>query len=82
MGVPMHDERDCAFALENNLTLIQVLDEDEEASESSSLLVNSGPEFDGLTAEKGSKAIIEKLEGMGKGEWATEYRLRDWLVSR
>ena len=27
MGVPMHDERDCTFALENNLTLIQVIDD-------------------------------------------------------
>jgi len=30
MGVPFHDERDCAFALKNNLEMIQVIDGDEE----------------------------------------------------
>ena len=41
MGVPFHDERDCAFALENGLDFIQVSDEEGN-------LVNS-KEFTGLT---------------------------------
>lgn len=76
MGVPMHDERDCAFALENNLTLIQVLDDTEER------LVNSGDEFSGMPIRQGAEAILTRLEQIQQGKWATEYRLRDWLVSR
>ena len=82
MGVPMHDERDCAFALENNLTLIQVIDGEEDEAEKGGTLVNSGEDFDGMSTVEGAKAIVKRLEEMGQGAWATEYRLRDWLVSR
>ena len=63
MGVPMHDERDCAFALENNLTLIQVLHE----SEDQTTLVNSTAEFDGLSLDQASKAIVNKLAQVQSG---------------
>ena len=81
MGVPMHDEKDCGFALENNLTLIQVVQETEDGIEEPRL-VNSGDSFNGLTVKDGAKAIMVKLEEMDQGKWATEYRIRDWLVSR
>ena len=44
-------------------------------------MVNSG-EFDGLTVEEGQKAIVSKLAKDGIAEFKTNYRLRDWLVSR
>ena len=47
MGVPYHDERDCAFALKNNLAMIQVIDGDEQNNLSECVLANSG-EFSGL----------------------------------
>ena len=45
------------------------------------MLVNSG-EFDGMTTEEAKVKIIEKLAEKGKGQLKTNYRLRDWLVSR
>jgi leucyl-tRNA synthetase len=42
MGVPFHDERDCAFALKNNLEMIQVIDGDEEQNLAECTLSNSG----------------------------------------
>ena len=42
MGVPLHDERDCAFALANNLPMVQVISDDEKH------LVNSTDDFNGL----------------------------------
>lgn len=59
MGVPLHDERDCAFALVNNLPLIQVLTEDEEPR-----LVNSTDRFNGLSAAEGAKEIVALLKEM------------------
>ena len=64
MGVPLHDERDCAFALVNNLPLIQVLTEDEEPR-----LVNSTDRFNGLTAAEGAKEIVTLLSEMQMGNF-------------
>ncbi|MEG1662816.1 MAG: class I tRNA ligase family protein, partial [Clostridia bacterium] len=44
-------------------------------------MTNSG-EFDGMTTEEGKVAVLKKLEESGKGCLKTNYRLRDWLVSR
>jgi leucyl-tRNA synthetase len=45
------------------------------------VLVNSN-EFDGMPNEEAKKAITEKAQREGFGEFKTQYRLRDWLVSR
>ncbi|CAG7843815.1 Leucine--tRNA ligase [Pseudoclavibacter triregionum] len=45
------------------------------------VLVNSG-ELDGLTKDQAVTKAIEILEGKGTGRAATNYRLRDWLISR
>ena len=47
MGVPFHDERDCAFALVNNISMTQVIDGDEENNLNDCVLSNSR-EFNGL----------------------------------
>ena len=44
-------------------------------------LVNSDG-FDGMAADEGGKAIVEKLAAAGKAEPKVTYRLRDWLISR
>ena len=45
-------------------------------------LVNSTDEFDGMGASEGAQAIVAKLAELGQGQFSTEYKLRDWLVSR
>lgn len=85
MGVPSHDARDFAFAKKYNLPITRVIagtnGNDELPFEEDGVLVNSG-EFDGLTSEEGRRAIITKLAISGIAEHKTNYRLRDWLVSR
>ncbi len=56
----------------------------DSALEASGVLVQSG-EFTGLKGGKHSEAeekIVEKLEKAGVGKRVTQYRLRDWLISR
>ena len=91
MAVPTHDTRDFAFAKKYNLplkTVIKPADRDLGAPETwadayvdSGVLVNSG-EFDGMDNEKAKKAITQKAVDEGFGEFKTQFRLRDWLISR
>jgi len=89
MSVPAHDTRDYAFAKAYELPIKQVIfpadgsdiSVDEEAFVEKGVLKNSA-EFDGLSSEQAVDAIARKLESMGKGEKQTNYRLRDWGVSR
>ena len=85
MGVPSHDDRDFAFANKYNLPITRVVKgkagNDDLPFTEYGIMVNSG-EFDGMTTEDGKIAILKKLESMGKGGLKTNYRLRDWLVSR
>ena len=55
-----------------------------EAYAAEGVLVQSGP-YTGMVGGKhsaGEAAIVEALEAAGKGKRTTEYRLRDWLISR
>lgn len=55
-----------------------------EAMEAEGVLVQSG-EFTGLVGGKhseGEEAIVQFLQKANKGKRTTEYRLRDWLISR
>lgn len=89
MAVPAHDQRDFEFAQKYNLEINQVIEpangEDidlaKEAFTEKGKLVNSG-EFDGLDFEAAFDAISKHLEAAGKGKVTTNYRLRDWGVSR
>ena len=74
MGVAAHDDRDNDFAKKYDLEIIPVIDEDEK-------MINSG-QFDGMNKDEAFDKIIEKLEEMGKGNKKTNFRLRDWLISR
>ena len=84
MAVPAHDERDFEFAKKYNLPIERVIvgnGQDELPFVENGIMVNSG-EFDGTPSEEGKKKVIEKLMAEGKGQFKTNYRLRDWLVSR
>ncbi len=85
MGVPSHDERDYAFAKKYDLPITRVIKgtggDDSLPFVEDGIVMNS-PGFDGMTSEDARKAIINELVKDGKAEHKTNYRLRDWLVSR
>ena len=89
MAVPAHDQRDFEFAQKYGLEINQVIapvngeevDLAKEAFTEKGTLINSG-EFDGLAFEAAFDAIAKHLEAAGKGKVTTNYRLRDWGVSR
>lgn len=91
MGVPAHDSRDIEFARHHDLAITQVVEVDtpsaaSEASESGvvtdyGVLKNSG-DFTGLSSKDAQTAINAKLAEQGIGGPFTQFRLRDWLVSR
>ncbi|MBR2069165.1 MAG: leucine--tRNA ligase [Candidatus Gastranaerophilales bacterium] len=85
MAVPYHDERDFDFAKKYNLPMIQVIDGEGfvegKCYAEHGTLVNSG-QFDGLDFENAKKQITDFAVKNGFGEFKTQYRLRDWLISR
>jgi leucyl-tRNA synthetase len=89
MAVPAHDQRDFEFAKKYNLSIEQVIapsdgancDIDQAAYLEKGTLVNSG-DFTGLDYEAAFEAIAAKLAEQDCGKVTTNYRLRDWGVSR
>jgi leucyl-tRNA synthetase len=90
MSVPGHDQRDWEFAQAYGLPIEQVIapandsepcDLSRAAYLEKGVLVNSG-EFDGLDFEAAFDAIAARIESAGQGRVTTNYRLRDWGVSR
>lgn len=88
MAVPAHDERDFAFAKKFNLPIKIVIEnpsnpgeELREAYVDPGVLVNS-QSFNGLENTKAKEEIIKYAEEKGFGKSKTQYRLRDWLISR
>src|SRR3989344_4053561 len=45
------------------------------------VLINSG-DFNGLTSEEAKEHILKTLESKKLGRFVTQYKLRDWLISR
>ncbi len=86
MAVPYHDERDFDFAKKYNLEMIQVIngedfEKDKVYTNKEGTLINSG-EFDGLKASDAIEKITQYAVDKGFGEFKTQFRLRDWLISR
>ena len=91
MAVPTHDTRDFAFAKKYNMPMKVVIAPENNTSLDAStmteayteegILVNSG-EFNGIKNTKAKKAITQWAVDKGFGEFKTQYRLRDWLISR
>jgi len=73
MAVPAHDERDFEFAKKFNLPVIKAIE--------GGLLINSG-EFTGLESAEAKKRITEWLKNRELGDFSTQYKIRDWIISR
>lgn len=81
MGVPAHDERDYEFAQVCNLAIKRVIEGGDLPYVGEGRLVDSG-EFSGLDNLEAKKKIIALFEERKLGEEVTNYRLRDWGISR
>lgn len=87
MGVAAHDERDYDFAKKFNLQIKRVIKSKDGQNDDLpfcdyGVICNTNSQFDGMTSEEGKVAIVKWLEGKKQGELKTNYRLRDWLISR
>jgi leucyl-tRNA synthetase len=91
MAVPCHDQRDFEFARVHGLPMQVVVQPEgtgalepvrmEAAYVGRGRLVHSG-EFDGLDSEEAKARITAAAESRDCGRAMTQYRLRDWGISR
>ncbi len=94
MAVPAHDERDFAFANKYQLPIQQVFASsnpdnsfdaqtwsDWYADKAHVSAVNSG-KYNGLNVQDAFDGIVADLEAQQHGERKTQFRLRDWGISR
>jgi leucyl-tRNA synthetase len=97
-GCPGHDQRDFDFCKALGLDIIPVVapedlkgkalddyvagySDREEVYDGSGVLINSDF-LDGMSVEEGKDEIARRIEERGKGERRTNFRLRDWGISR
>ncbi len=91
MAVPAHDQRDFEFARKFNLPVrIVIQPQGIELGQGGDMpaavpaigtMVNSGP-LSGTPGDVSFKKAIEYVTKLHVGKAATNYRLRDWLISR
>ncbi|MEG0829013.1 MAG: leucine--tRNA ligase [Anaerovoracaceae bacterium] len=90
MAVPAHDQRDFEFAKKFDLEIIPVVDTKDpeidinnlkEAFVAEGNMINSEM-FTGMNNKEAIVKIIDYLEEKKIGSKSTNYRLRDWLISR
>ena len=87
-GCPAHDQRDLDFANKYKLEVIQVINPSDNtefdgrnAYTGNGKLMNS-QFLNNLSIEDAKKEIIKRVEKLSLGKKTTNYRLRDWGVSR
>ncbi|MBC7746638.1 leucine--tRNA ligase, partial [Pedobacter sp.] len=85
MAVPAHDERDHAFATKFELPIVEVIEKPADFNADcyygEGVLKNSGV-YDGLQTAEAREQIVAHLAREGRGYETTNYRMRDWLISR
>ena len=89
MAVPAHDERDWEFARKYSLPMKTVVcDPDGKPAETADSayteygVLTASAEFDGRDFDEAFEGIAARLEAAGMGQTTTQFRLRDWGVSR
>lgn len=84
MAVPAHDERDFEFSKKFNLEMKEVIKNNSQINlpiTEKGILINSD-NFNNLSSDDAKEKITKYLESIGKGNFKTTFRLRDWLISR
>lgn len=88
-GCPAHDERDWEFAKKYDLPITAVISPDGESEPDITDTIYSGDGvvinsdfLNGMSVAKAKAEIISRAEQDGFGTAKTNYRLRDWGISR
>lgn len=87
MAVPAHDDRDYDFAKKYNLEINAVIKPFEGEAEEGKAYTEVGElfnsdTFDGMNSKKSQYNIIKMFEEKNIGKKTTNYKLKDWGVSR
>ena len=88
MAVPAHDDRDYDFAKKYDLPIeavIKPFDGESDVSESAFTEVGelfNSAQFSGMNSKKSQHNILQMFEDTSIGERTTNYKLKDWGVSR
>lgn len=92
MGVPAHDNRDYAFWKQNMpgkpVHYVVIPEGSSERiengpyTEKAGIISPSIPKYGGKTIKDGTALIMKDLETSGTGHATTNFKIRDWLVSR
>ncbi|MDD5021457.1 MAG: leucine--tRNA ligase [Endomicrobiaceae bacterium] len=86
MAVPAHDQRDWEFAKKYGIEIIEVIkgqnsDITKSAYEDEGIMVNS-EDFDGIKSTDAFDKMSIWVEEKGFGKKTTNFKLREWLISR
>ena len=82
MAVPAHDERDYEFAIKFNLPIKKIIECDElPYIQKSGKHINSDM-INNMDYDEANKTIINYFENSSSGKEVTNYKLRDWGISR
>ncbi len=83
MGVPGHDLRDKEFAEKFGFDIVKVYEtpagQDDYHTEGK--VINSG-KYDGLATDVAREEILKDMSEAGYAVEKTQYKIRDWLISR
>ena len=90
MGVPAHDQRDFDFARKYGLPVRGVIEPRNEHLDPAAMteaytgegIMTRSAQFDGMANTDGKAAVAAELEHQGRGRATTQFRLRDWNISR
>jgi leucyl-tRNA synthetase len=87
MAVPAHDDRDFDFAKKYDLPIYSVIKSLSAESDSTKAFTEVGvlfnsPLFDGINSKEAQSKVIDYFESEKLGKRTTNYKLKDWGVSR
>ena len=80
-GCPAHDLRDNEFAIKYNLNIVKVIESTEHCYIGNGNMINSRF-LNGMNSVDAKHEVIKRLELKNSGYKKTNYRLRDWGISR
>lgn len=82
MAVSAHDERDFEFATKYNLPIKRVISGGDELPYIAEGSLENSDMFTGMPNKEAQKEIIALFEAKELGQGATNYKLRNWGISR